>query len=217
MASASGTSNAIGFQLIAPEASSRRGGVRRRKIPGRNAASPPAGPRGRPRRQEPGPGLGGAAGLGNVGVADVRRRPGRVPGPILPAAAWRRGLAVGRPGLCRLPCGPDALELGRNLLPLFGLLLAAGVAVNLAQVGFLFLPEKLAPDITRLDPLKGMRRIFSLPGVMRLAFGLVKIADRRRRGLREPLQPAGSDPRPEPPWRGRRSPCSCRRSRSGPA
>ena len=63
-----------------------------------------------------------------------------------------------------------------NLLPLFGLLVAAGVAVNVAQIGFLFLPEKLVPDITRLDPLQGMKRIVSLQGVMRLAFGLVKLA-----------------------------------------
>ena len=72
-------------------------------------------------------------------------------------------------------CNQTLWGLGRYLLPLFGLLLVAGVAVNLAQVGFLFLPEKLAPDITRLDPLQGMKRIFSLPGVMRLAFGLVKL------------------------------------------
>ncbi len=66
--------------------------------------------------------------------------------------------------------------LGRALVPLLGLLVAAGVAVNLAQSGLLFLPEKLVPDITRLDPLQGMKRIFSLQGVMRLAFGLVKLA-----------------------------------------
>ena len=72
-------------------------------------------------------------------------------------------------------CNQTLWGLGRYLVPLFGLLLVAGVAVNLAQVGFLFLPEKLVPDITRLDPLQGMKRIFSLPGVMRLAFGLVKL------------------------------------------
>jgi flagellar biosynthetic protein FlhB len=68
------------------------------------------------------------------------------------------------------------LALARWLAPLFGLLLAAAVAVNVAQVGFLFLPEKLAPDLARIDPLQGIRRLFSLPNVMRLAFGLFKIA-----------------------------------------
>ena len=49
---------------------------------------------------------------------------------------------------------PDA-QWRRCVVPLFGLLFAAGVAVDLAQAGLLFLPEKLVPDITRLDPLKG--------------------------------------------------------------
>ena len=63
-----------------------------------------------------------------------------------------------------------------RLLPLFGLLFAAAVAVNLAQVGFLFLPDKLAPDFTRIDPVQGFQRVFSLPSVMRLAFALLKLA-----------------------------------------
>jgi flagellar biosynthetic protein FlhB len=55
-------------------------------------------------------------------------------------------------------------------------LLAAAVAVNLGQTGLLFLPEKLALDLRRLDPLQGLQRIFSLPSLARLLFGLFKIA-----------------------------------------
>lgn len=66
-------------------------------------------------------------------------------------------------------------QLGRYLLPIFGFMLLGAIAVNLGQVGFLFLPSKLAPDLSRLDPLKGLRRIFSLVGVARLGFGLFKI------------------------------------------
>ena len=65
--------------------------------------------------------------------------------------------------------------LGRVLLPLFGLLLVAAVLVNLVQTGPLFLPKKLAPDLTRLDPIKGFKRLFSLAGAVRLAFGIFKI------------------------------------------
>lgn len=65
--------------------------------------------------------------------------------------------------------------LGRGLLPLFGVMFVAGIAANLFQVGFLFLPEKLMPDITRLDPLQGMRRIFSLTNFTKLVFGLLKM------------------------------------------
>ena len=44
------------------------------------------------------------------------------------------------------------------------------------QIGFLFLPEKLMPDLTRLDPLKGFGRIFSLANFVHLLFGIFKIA-----------------------------------------
>jgi flagellar biosynthetic protein FlhB len=61
------------------------------------------------------------------------------------------------------------------LLPVLGVMLVVTIGVNLAQVGLLFLPEKLAPDLSRIDPLKGLSRIFSLSGVARLFFGLVKV------------------------------------------
>ncbi len=66
--------------------------------------------------------------------------------------------------------------LSRHLLPIMGALLLAAVAVNVFQVGFLFLPAKLAPDLTRLDPIKGVGRLVSLRNVVRLLFGIFKIA-----------------------------------------
>jgi len=66
-------------------------------------------------------------------------------------------------------------ETARVILPIMGLLLLGAIAVNLLQMGFLFLPQKLAPDITRLDPLKGLKRIFSLTNLMKLVFGIFKI------------------------------------------
>jgi flagellar biosynthesis protein FlhB len=61
------------------------------------------------------------------------------------------------------------------LLPLFGLVMLAAVLANLFQIGFLFLPERISPDISRLSPLAGLGRIFSLTGTMRLGFGLFKL------------------------------------------
>ncbi|OHB67122.1 MAG: flagellar biosynthesis protein FlhB [Planctomycetes bacterium RBG_13_63_9] len=61
------------------------------------------------------------------------------------------------------------------LLPIFGVLFVGAVGINLLQIGPLFLPEKLVPDITRLDPIKGVQRLFSLANVVRLAFGIIKI------------------------------------------
>lgn len=66
-------------------------------------------------------------------------------------------------------------DLGKVLLPMFGLLLVTALAANLGQTGFLWLPQKLAFDITRLDPLKGFGRLFSMSGYVRLVFGLFKV------------------------------------------
>lgn len=67
-------------------------------------------------------------------------------------------------------------ELARYLLPLLGVALLLAVVTGISQVGFLWLPDKLMPDLSRLDPLKGLQRIFSLNNAMRLLFGFLKMA-----------------------------------------
>jgi flagellar biosynthetic protein FlhB len=67
------------------------------------------------------------------------------------------------------------MPLAGVMLPIFGLLALLGAASGVMQVGLLFLPEKLMPDISRLDLLQGFHRLFSLAGVVRLGFGLVKV------------------------------------------
>lgn len=68
-----------------------------------------------------------------------------------------------------------SLAMAEVLLPLFGLLLLGAVLTSVLQVGFLWIPEKLAPDLNRLNPLSGLGRIFSLSGTARLGFGLFKV------------------------------------------
>ncbi len=59
---------------------------------------------------------------------------------------------------------------------LFFLALAgAAIAANMLQVGFLWQPDKLAFDATKLDPIKGFGRIFSMQSVVRLLMGIIKI------------------------------------------
>jgi flagellar biosynthetic protein FlhB len=65
--------------------------------------------------------------------------------------------------------------LGRYLLPILGLLCLAGVAANVLQIGFLFLPQRLAFDLTRLNPLQGFQRIFSGANFVQFGFGLFKL------------------------------------------
>lgn len=62
------------------------------------------------------------------------------------------------------------------LLPLVGLLLLLGVAASVAQVGFQINTEKLAPDFDKLNPAKGVQRLFSLTALVRGLLTLVKVA-----------------------------------------
>jgi flagellar biosynthetic protein FlhB len=64
--------------------------------------------------------------------------------------------------------------LGWYLLPIFGLLMLAGVAVHVVQTGFLFLPQKLTMDPARINPVQGLQRIYSLQNMIRLGFGILK-------------------------------------------
>jgi flagellar biosynthetic protein FlhB len=57
-------------------------------------------------------------------------------------------------------------------------LLAAAVlavAVNLIQVGFIFNPEGLRPKFTKLNPLEGIKRLFSSRGLMEAGKSLLKV------------------------------------------
>jgi flagellar biosynthetic protein FlhB len=65
--------------------------------------------------------------------------------------------------------------LSAVLLPILGLMMLGGVLTNILQVGFLWVPDRIAPDISRISPASGLKRIFSLSGASRLGFGLVKV------------------------------------------
>ncbi len=67
-------------------------------------------------------------------------------------------------------------SFGQAMLPVLGLMALAGVFASVAQIGFLFVPERLQPDFKRLSPLSGLGRIVSLTGAMKLSFGMFKVA-----------------------------------------
>jgi flagellar biosynthetic protein FlhB len=62
------------------------------------------------------------------------------------------------------------------LMPIFLPLLVAGVVGNIAQIGFEIHTEPLAPKFSKLNPLAGLKRIFSLRGLVELVKSLLKIA-----------------------------------------
>jgi flagellar biosynthetic protein FlhB len=68
-----------------------------------------------------------------------------------------------------------AVQLGIVTLPILGMLMLGGILSSVLQVGFLWIPDKLSPDVSRLSPMSGLQRIFSLTGTMRLGFGLLKV------------------------------------------
>lgn len=68
------------------------------------------------------------------------------------------------------------MGLAKYLLPVLGLFLLAAILVQLGQVGFLYLPEKLAFDASRINPLTNFGRVFSLTSAVHLGFGLLKVA-----------------------------------------
>ena len=97
--------------------------------------------------------------------------------------------------------------LGRYLLPILGLLCLAGVAVNVLQTGLLFLPQKLSFDFSRISPIRGWQRIFSVERRGPSRFRHVQADRRFHRGRRGVVQPARGAARTGRPGAAGSSPC----------
>ena len=67
------------------------------------------------------------------------------------------------------------IEVAKAVVPLFLLLLVVAIMTQIAQVGLLFVPRKLAMDLSRVDPIRGLQRLFSLPTFVRFSFGIFKV------------------------------------------
>lgn len=59
--------------------------------------------------------------------------------------------------------------------PIAGACLCAGVVSNVAQVGFLWGAEAMKPELSKLDPLKGLTRILSTQGSVEFAKAVAKV------------------------------------------
>lgn len=70
----------------------------------------------------------------------------------------------------------SVLSILRIALPLLLVAVVVGAAVNLAQVGFLFSGEALRPKFSKLNPLQGFKRIFSLRSLVELLKAVLKVA-----------------------------------------
>ena len=59
-----------------------------------------------------------------------------------------------------------AMESLYMILPISLMILVAGVLGNLVQFGFLFTTKPLVPDLKKIDPVKGMKNLFSMKKVV---------------------------------------------------
>lgn len=61
------------------------------------------------------------------------------------------------------------------MIPLMAGVLFTSLVVHFAQVGPLWLPDKLGIDFTRINPVQGFQRLFTIVNASKLGFGLFKI------------------------------------------
>src|SRR4051812_26501969 len=68
-----------------------------------------------------------------------------------------------------------AAGLARPLLAILGMAGCAAVASSLFQTGFLIVPDRVSPDLSRINPLAGLRRMFSADRATQVGFGAAKL------------------------------------------
>lgn len=67
-------------------------------------------------------------------------------------------------------------EMAFILLPVMVIAMVAAIAGNLVQFGLLFTGEPLKFDLKKIDPIKGLKRIFSVRALVELLKSLLKIS-----------------------------------------
>ena len=70
---------------------------------------------------------------------------------------------------------PGLYLFARIVAPLFGVIVVAGIIVNLAQIGFLFTGEALKFKPERLNPVEGFKRLFSKKALVQLIKSMLKL------------------------------------------
>ncbi len=84
------------------------------------------------------------------------------------------GAEVFDPRYALATAGNELMHALLACAPLFGLTVIAALAAPMALGGWNFSVQSLAPDFTRLDPIAGFGRVFSLRAVVDLAKAFVK-------------------------------------------
>ena len=67
-------------------------------------------------------------------------------------------------------------QIALTLMPIFAVVIAAALAGHVLQARPGFSLDKIAPDLSKLSPLAGFRRLFGIEGWINLLKGLMKMA-----------------------------------------
>ncbi|MEK5215114.1 flagellar biosynthesis protein FlhB [Psychrobacillus sp. FSL H8-0487] len=68
------------------------------------------------------------------------------------------------------------IEMAMVLLPIMLVAVVAAIAANFFQFGLLFTTEPLKFDLKKIDPIKGLKRIFSIKAIIELLKSILKIS-----------------------------------------
>ncbi len=68
------------------------------------------------------------------------------------------------------------LDTGWTIAPVIGLLVVLAIAAGVLQVGLIWAPTKIKPDLEKISLKKGLGRLFSLQSVMEFIKGLLKLS-----------------------------------------
>lgn len=84
-------------------------------------------------------------------------------------------IRVGTPGELQSLAVDVLSSVGLTIIIPLGFLLSVGLVSALAQTGWMIVPDKLVPDLNKLNPLNGLKRMFSLNSVMELGKSIAKM------------------------------------------
>lgn len=65
---------------------------------------------------------------------------------------------------------------GMAIMPVVVTIVVFALSINIVQVGFIFTGATLTFDLSKLNPVSGFQRMFSMRGFVRLTMGLFKVA-----------------------------------------
>ncbi|MEX0792835.1 MAG: flagellar biosynthesis protein FlhB [Pirellulaceae bacterium] len=66
-------------------------------------------------------------------------------------------------------------RLAVAMVPILLVIMTTGIAMNVGQTGFMFLPNKLTFDVQKVNPISGFGRLFSIANAVKFGFGIFKI------------------------------------------